>query len=83
MYICRLTLSPLVESSPPQFFFSLSCRRLVGMADHGACVLDAGRDPFGRRPSALRVDPRRFRLVQDGQRIPDGMRLDDDPFEGR
>ncbi len=59
--------------------FRVSSGLLVGT------VIDVPRDPLGRLPQSLqdggiRVSPRFFHLVQEGQEVPPAMRLDVEPL---
>lgn len=46
-------------------------------------VIDVPRDPLGRQPGGLRVGPRYFHLVGEGQVVPPSMRLETDPLQPR
>lgn len=46
-------------------------------------VIDVPRDPLGRQPSGLRIGPRYFHLVGEGQVVPPSMRLETDPLQRR
>ena len=46
-------------------------------------VIDVPRDPLGRQPSGLRIGPRYFHLVGEGQVVPPSMRLETDPLQPR
>ena len=48
-----------------------------------AVVIDVPRDPLGRRPVGLRVSPRYFHLVGEGQSVPSAMKLRTEPFDRR
>jgi len=46
-------------------------------------VIDVPRDPLGRPPGGLRIGPRFFHLVGEGQAVPPSMRLETDPLQPR
>ena len=46
-------------------------------------VIDVPRDPLGRRPGGLRVGPRYFHLVGEGQVVPTSMRLENELLRPR
>ncbi len=46
-------------------------------------AIDVPRDPLGRQPGGLRVGPRFFHLVGEGQVVPPTMRLDVEPLQPR
>ncbi len=46
-------------------------------------VIDVPRDPLGRQPGGLRVGPRFFHLVGEGQVVPPTMRLEVEPLRPR
>ena len=46
-------------------------------------AIDVPRDPLGRQPGGLRVGPRFFHLVGEGQVVPPTMRLEVEPLQPR